>query len=248
MTKALQATCDLLLGWRDIVAIGSRTLISSGCRATVIKLRSVKPTKFYSQTSSVAGRDVFQIPARQQAVDVEHKFIKLIRNTMTLIIFFLLISSFTSIDKGYTEYAKLLELEHRALQNTIGKVYVYDLTGRKDCNKTRIKYLGVVHTNRGKRYKILTSFFVFSASSTCHETSKIKIFNMENQYIGEYYVGMPESLPDILRNNKLLYSKNSADCNLRKTRYINLRNGLPKMFFIPCSKNGGDKYSFSSGN
>jgi hypothetical protein len=55
-----------------------------------------------------------------------------------------------------------------------------------------------VHTKQGKRYKILTLFFVFSASSTCHGTSSIKVFDMKNRYIGEYYVGMPEGLPDIL--------------------------------------------------
>lgn len=167
---------------------------------------------------------------------------------MALILFFVLASSFTSRVKDSSEYARLIKAEHRALQNTVGKVYVYNLTGRKDCSKTRIKYLGVVHTNRAKRYKVLTSFFVFSAGATCHGTSKIKIFDMRNRYVGEYYVGMPEGLPDILRGNKLLYLNNSEDCNLRKTRAINLGNGLPKTFFIPCSKNGGDVYSFSSGN
>jgi hypothetical protein len=167
---------------------------------------------------------------------------------MTLSVYFILLSSFRTIDKAASEYSELQKLEHRALKNAAGKIYVSDLTGREDCNKTRIKYLGIIHTNKGKSYKVLTSFFVFSASSTCHGTSSIKIFDMKNRYVGEYYVGMPDGLPDILRKNKLVYSKSSEDCNLRKTRTINLRNGLLKHFFIPCSKNGGDEYSFSSKN
>jgi hypothetical protein len=170
----------------------------------------------------------------------------MIRNTITVVLYFLLASSFTITDKGASEYARLQKLEHKALKNAVGKMYVYDLTGKDGCNKTQIKYLGVVHTKQGKCYKILTSFFVFSASSTCHGTSSIKIFDIKNRYVGEYYVGMPEGLPDILRKNKLFYLHNSEDCNLRKTRCIDLKNGLPRNFFIPCSKNGGDQYSFSS--
>ncbi len=82
-----------------------------------------------------------------------------------------------------------------------------------------------------------------SASSTCHGTSNIKIFDTKNRYVGEYYVGMPEGLHDIIRGNKLIYLENSEDCNLRKTRSINLENGLPRNFYIPCSKSGGDQYS-----
>ncbi len=169
------------------------------------------------------------------------------RNIIILITYYLFVSSFTTVNRGSSEYAKLQKLEYRALQGAVGKNYIVDLTGRKDCNKTKVKYLGVVHTKYGKSYKVLTSFFVFSASSTCHGTSRIKIFDTKNRYVGEYDVGMPEGLPDILQKNKLLYLENLEDCNLRKTRSIDLSNGLPKRFFIQCSKNGGDEYFFSTG-
>jgi hypothetical protein len=167
---------------------------------------------------------------------------------MILIIYSLFVSSFTTVDEETSEYDKFQKLEYRALRNTVGKVYLVDLTHKKGCNKTRVKYLGIVHTKQGKSYKILTSFFVFSASATCHGTSSIKIFDMKNRYIGEYYVGMPEGLPDILRNNKLLYLENTEECDLRKNRSIDLSNGLPNKFFNACSKNGGDMYTFSSGD
>jgi hypothetical protein len=132
------------------------------------------------------------------------------------------------------------------LKKNIVKEYIYDLANKKDCNKTRIKYLGVAHTNKGKQYKILTTFFVFSTSGDmCHGNSKIKIYDMKNRFVGEYYVGMPESLPDTLQNNRLLYLRNSKDCDLRKTTAIDLGNGLPKTIYLLSTKNGGDLYSFS---
>jgi hypothetical protein len=170
----------------------------------------------------------------------------MIRHLTIFFLCFLLTSSFVGKDKELSEYSRLQKLEHQALRNKVGKVYLRDLTHKEGCNKTRVQYLGVAHTKNGKSYKILTSFFVFSASSTCHGTSRIKIFDMKNRYIGEYNVGMPEALPDALKDNKLLYLENSDDCNLRMTRSIDLQNGLPKRFFIPCSKNGGDEYVFSS--
>lgn len=167
-------------------------------------------------------------------------------NITILVIGSLLTSGFTGNDKGNAEYSRLQKLEQQALQKPIGKMYTRNLTGRKDCNKTQVKYLGVIHTTKRKSYKILTSFFVFSASATCHGNSAIKIFDMKNRYVGEYNVGMPEALPDILRNNKLVYVTNSKECSLRKTRLVNFKYGLPNYISLACSKNGGDTYSFSS--
>ena len=105
--------------------------------------------------------------------------------------------SFTDKDNFESEFEKLQKFESLALKNAnIGKEYTYDLTNKEGCNKTKIKYLGVIKTNNGKQYKVLSSFFVFSAASTCHGTSNIKIYNLDNKYLGKYNVGMPEDLPN----------------------------------------------------
>lgn len=161
---------------------------------------------------------------------------------------FLLLSAFITKDKDLSEYSKLQNLEYLALNGTAGKAYAVDLTHKKGCNKTRVHYLGIVHTHNGRSYKILTSFFVFSAASTCHGTSRIKIFDIRNRYIGEYRVGMPEDLPETLKNNKLLYFKSTEDCMLKTTRSIDLHKGLPKKIFINCSKTEGNEHTFSSGD
>ena len=172
----------------------------------------------------------------------------MIWNTLIAFVYPLLVSSVSISHVESSEYIRLQKLEFKALHGAVGKAYIADFTGREDCNKTRVKYLGVVHTSQGKSYKILTSFFVFRASATCHGTSDIKIYNLKNQYIGEYYVGMPDGLPDMLRNNKLLYLKNSKYCNPYKTISIDMSKGILKRFYVQCSENRGDEYVFSSDN
>lgn len=158
-----------------------------------------------------------------------------------------ILSSFSSIEKFDSELKQLQKFELLALKSgKIGKNYTYDLTKNKGCNKTSIKYLGTIKTNKGKQYKILNSFFVFSAGSTCHGTSSIKIYDMKNNYIGNYYVGMPDDLPHKIAENKLVCWTTSKDCDLRKGFSINFEKGVPKRFFLPCTENGGDEYVFSN--
>lgn len=162
-----------------------------------------------------------------------------------LSIFVLLICIFT-YGQSNLEYIKLQKFELKALRkNIIGKIYVYDLTHKKGCNKSEIKYLGEIKTKKGKRFKILTSFFVFSNSGDmCQGTSNIKIYDLKNRYIGKYYIGMSYDLPDSLKNNKLLYFNNIEQCSGRKGKSIDLSNGLPKKFFLECAKGFGNEYTF----
>ena len=166
---------------------------------------------------------------------------------ITIILFITVLSSFAKIDRFSLELSKLQKFELQALQKqNIGKVYIYDLTNKKDCNKTSIKYLGIIKMKNGKQYKVLSSFFVFSAASTCHGTSNIKIYDMKNKYVGKYYVGMPYDLPMAIAERKFVCWTNSKECDSRKGFSINWENGLPKTFFLPCSKTGGNDCSFSN--
>ncbi len=180
--------------------------------------------------------------------NVSSEFMKPLRILLLPVSCLLTLGSSAPKDESLSEYIQLQKLEKQALEKNMVREYTYDLTHKKSCNKTRIKYLGVVHMTNGKQYKVLTSFFVFSTTGDwCRGTSNIKIYDMQNRFVGKYYVGMPESLPDTLQDNRLRYLRNSEECNVRKTRSIDLRKGLPKTFYIPCTKDGGDIYSFSSG-
>ncbi len=155
--------------------------------------------------------------------------------------------SFTDKDNFESEFEKLQKIESLALKNgNIGKEYTYDLTNKEGCNKTKIKYLGDIKTNNGKQYKVLSSFFVFSAASTCHGASNIKIYNLNNKYLGKYNVGIPEDLPNEVKNNKSIWWSKTKDCDLRTNFSINLEKGLPKRFFLPCSQKGGDEMIFTN--
>jgi hypothetical protein len=157
---------------------------------------------------------------------------------------FFIISPSLDYDK---EYDQLKKYELIALKKQrIGKEHIYDLTGKRGCNKTKIKYLGIIKTNSGKQYKLLTSFFVYSAASTCHGTSNIKVYNIKNNFIGKYTVGMPDELPFKIGEDKLIYWNNSQECSMKKTFTINCENGLPKTIFIPCTKDHGNEYYFNT--
>lgn len=152
--------------------------------------------------------------------------------------------------KNISEQDRFQLLKQKALiAGKVGHEYVYDLTGIDGCNKSRIKYLGIVKISKEKKYKILTTFHVFRTSNdNCHGASAIEIYTLENKIVGKYHLGMPDDLPDELKDNKLIYLTNSEDCNLRKERSIDFGHGLPKSFFIKCSEKGGDIYTFSPGD
>lgn len=155
-----------------------------------------------------------------------------------------ILSSFNPKDKMITATVNLEKYERLALQsNKAGNEYIVDLTGIEGCNKSRIKYLGLVSTRKGKKFKVLTSFFVHG--NNCRGTSNIKIYDITNKFIGRYYVSMPDDLPDTLMGSKLVYSQPQAECPLKLGASINLLNGLPEKFFLPCSNTGGDEYVFS---
>ena len=166
-------------------------------------------------------------------------------NSLPWIICILILASFNPPTKEIPVNFNLEKYERMALQSDkAGTEYIIDLTGIKGCNKTRVKYLGLVNTTKGKQYKVLTSFYVFGTS--CRGTSNIKIYDVANKFLGHYDVGMPHDLPDTLIGNKLVYTTMQKECPSRKRVSINLSNGLPKRFFLPCSPTGGNEYVFSN--
>jgi hypothetical protein len=100
-----------------------------------------------------------------------------------------------------------------------------------------------VSTLKGRKFKVLTSFYVHG--NNCRGTSNIKIYDATDKFIGRYYVGMPDDLPDTLISGKLVYFNLQEECPFRKGTSIILLNGLPERFFLPCSQTGGDEYVFS---
>lgn len=160
---------------------------------------------------------------------------------LTIVIFL----SFRKQDDSEKSFEKLKQARLKVLVNNIvGKQYQYDFVGKKDCNKTTIKYLGIVTLDSNKKFKLLNSFFVVGQS--CRGVSRIVIYDLNNKYYGNYYVSMPDNLPDTLVNNSLIYLKDNKDCKVKKGTEISFEKGLPKEIFIPCDNlDSGELFTFS---
>ena len=77
-------------------------------------------------------------------------------------------------------------------------------------------------------------------------TSRILVFNGNNQYLGNYYVTVTSDLPTKMENGTLIFKNTDEDCDKKLTTIVNLKNGLPKQFFRKCKGKYGDIYSFDN--
>lgn len=166
--------------------------------------------------------------------------------TRLYLLIVILFFSFTKRTSDEQSFNKLKRARVKALaENIIGKEHQYRFVDRKDCNHTRIKYLGVLTTKTNEKFKVLNSFFV--AGQSCRGVSRIVIYDMRNKYLGNYYVGMPYHLPDTLIDNNLIFLKNNADCKAQKGTEISFEHGIPEAIFIPCDQfDSGDYYTYST--
>lgn len=121
--------------------------------------------------------------------------------------------------------------------------YIFGKWNGKGGTETHLRYLGQITSKRGKSYKIMNSVCLWGLS--CRATSRILVFDSQNRWVGEYYVGMTDELPNKLSNGKLIFTNtNRGDCDKRLVTIVNLNNGLPKQFFLKCKGDFGDIYTF----
>ena len=116
-------------------------------------------------------------------------------------------------------------------KDSVGVTFIYDLTGKDNCNDSELTYLGIVKTNGKKEYKLLSSFWVRDGANTCRGNSKLMIYDTNNVFIGLYYFDMPYQLPDELDDNELVYYANESNCDNKGEIRISFENGLPKKFY-----------------
>jgi len=127
--------------------------------------------------------------------------------------------------------------------NKVGKTYVFDRSKNNDNNRTEITYLGKLKTRDGRVFKILISRWYWGLSP--RTTSRIVVFNFQNQYLGNYPVTVTYDLPIKIEKNALVFeNKNRGDCDPNIVTRVNFTSGLPKRFFLECKNKMGDFYSF----
>lgn len=128
-------------------------------------------------------------------------------------------------------------------ENKIGQEYFFKVMLKKEVLEFRITYLGTIKTEQGDSLKFINS----TIYSGLYEDSKrancrVFIYDAENIKKGYYYVGGAWDNPSKIEGNNLIFSFNNERCN--QTTSINFGGGIPKEFFINCTKDGGDLYDF----
>jgi hypothetical protein len=179
------------------------------------------------------------MPAQQQALNVSGNFMR----TLSFTIFLTL--TLTIAVKFANGQVNDQNIQLQVLEKSItDSEFVFGNWEKKEQTETHLKYLGQVTTKSGKTFKIVNSVFIWGLSQRA--TSRILIFNEQNQYVGNYYLTTDEYLPDRLKNGRLIFNNRGNDCDKKLITVINLKNGLPKQFFRKCKEKFGDTFSFES--
>lgn len=142
-------------------------------------------------------------------------------------------------------YGQNEEIVNVLKNNKIGKEYSFDYSTKKDgLNKVSIMFLGIIKTDSGKQYKLVTWARVWGKNM--HTTGNIYVYSLKNKYIGRYSLGGKDDLPYKLSKDSLYFSnKGKSDCDPKIENVISLAAGLPKEIFLKCKGELGDIYSFS---
>jgi len=156
-------------------------------------------------------------------------------------IILILIVSFLSA-QGQVDGAKIRKQVLR--WNNIDSTYKF--VNPRDSTVIYLHYLGVVRTRHGRTYKIMTSIWIWGLSHRA--TTRLLVFNRNNQYVGEYYLGSVYDLPSKIKGNALIFlnDKENPDCDPKIYTSVSFTRGIPKQFFRKCKGPHGDIYSFES--
>ena len=163
------------------------------------------------------------------------------RNSMTHSL--LLIVLCTSFMVSFSQVNPNIDRQAVLRHDSIGVKYVFERTKKDDHNRTEITYLGKLRAKDNRIFKILISRWYWGLAPRA--TSRIVVYNGQNQYLGNYYVGMTYDLPTKIDDNNLVFeNKERKNCDPKIVTRISFGSGLPKQFFIECKNKLGDIYSF----
>jgi hypothetical protein len=129
--------------------------------------------------------------------------------------------------------------------NRVGNTYIFDCSKKDDYDRTELTYLGKLKTKNGRVFKIVISRWYWGLAPRA--TSRIVVFNDQNKYLGNYYVGMTYDLPCRIENNSLIFKNKSREgCDAAIVTRLSFAKGLPRQFFLECKDKMGDIYQFST--
>jgi len=126
----------------------------------------------------------------------------------------------------------------------IDSSFIFGKWTKEGQTETHLKYLGQVTTTDGHVWKLMNSSCFWGLSH--HATTKILVYNVKNEYVGNYHLGMIYDLPDKLENGKLIFTNyGKKDCDQKHITKVDFTRGCPKDMFIKCKGEYGDSYIFT---
>jgi hypothetical protein len=137
------------------------------------------------------------------------------------------------------------ELKYVLRKNKIGKEYRWDRSNPNEANILRLVYLGQVRSRSGSSYKLMTSIWEWGHSHRA--TTRLLIFDGENKYLGNYYLGPTEYAPNMIKDGRLVFANEPlSGCDEKVRTLVSFRNGIPTQLFRECRNGEGDSFLFSS--
>ena len=126
--------------------------------------------------------------------------------------------------------------------NVTDSLYVFGEWNETEGTETHLRYLGTITSPKGI-LKIITSSWFWGPSKRA--TSRILLFNEQNEFLGNYYVSMTYDLPEKIENNQVVFlHSNTDDCDKKKVTRLSFESGIPDAFFLECKDGNGDLYKF----
>lgn len=133
-----------------------------------------------------------------------------------------------------------------ALQrDNIGKEYSFSQTKVENHDSLVLVYPGKITTANGRILKILTSRWYWGLAPRA--TTRIIIFNDENQYLGDYHLTMTYEVPDKIEKTSLVFVIDKGkESTYKPTTKVNFKRGIPRQFFVETEDSGaGDVFVFA---
>lgn len=110
----------------------------------------------------------------------------------------------------------------------INKIFTFGKWDEKGNDELNLTYLGIIK-NKTNSYKIMTSLWIWGSGRA---TNRILFYDINNKYIGEYYLTMSYELPKNIKNNKLYFCLNN-DCN--GVTEVSFEKGIPNRLVLNCN-------------
>lgn len=138
------------------------------------------------------------------------------------------------------------EIRQQVLEKDfIDSLFVFGKWTEAGETETRLRYLGEISTTDGRIFKIMNSIWFWGFSRRA--TSRLLIFDDNNQYLGNYRFGSPYELPDKLENGCLIFKNfDNINCDKKIITKVDFTLGLPKEIFIKCKGKYGDIFKFDT--